>query len=241
MHCQFSSFHRVLLILLSLNAIIATSDAQSLDKFELESVVINSKSGAKIAYATIYNATQQTGTVSNLEGVFRLEAVNPEDFIQISFIGFRTVQFRASELRNLERIFLEPRAIELDEMIILADDAYLYEMIHATQKTQTNQVRAAKTYFSLESFIGEKQMEVVEAYYNGYFRGYQIDSLYLKTGRIALAKLGHRYFLSTETSTAIYMHNLFQANLYFPASPFEFNRRKMRKHFELSLISRLFR
>ena len=96
----------------------------------------------------------------------------------------------------------------------------------------------SKTYFELESYVNEHQVELVESYYNGSFMGYDLNSLDIKAGRLGLSGFKHRLFVSLETSKAMVMHKLLKENDYFPGSPIECNKHKLRKHFQLRLVSK---
>ena len=93
----------------------------------------------------------------------------------------------------------------------------------------------AKSYFELESYHNEKQLELFQGYYNGTFQGYNVVDLEMKNGRFALAPLSQRVFASTESSRALYMHDMMRPNEFFPKSPFEFNKQKLARQYTLSL------
>ena len=111
-------------------------------------------------------------------------------------------------------------------------------MVSKCRKSATYKRKKAKTYFELETHIKNKQVELVECYYNGEFEGYDLQNLALKNGRIALALYGNRFFVSTETSNALNMHKLFDYNDFFPRSPFDLNKKKLKKRYTLRLAKK---
>lgn len=201
----------------------------------VSSKLIDAKSGETIPYATIYNVRNAKGTMSNMSGDFYLPKCLPEDSIQISFIGYETKFFKAKELNEQPIIYMNTRAEFLRELTIYGDDNFLYALISRSKKTTSSKVINAKTYFSLESYIDTMQVEWLEGYYNGIYRGYEVNDLNLKNGRIALAARKNKYFVSVSSSKAQYSHRIFEYNRNFPASPFEYSKKKAKKKFKLKL------
>lgn len=68
-----------------------------------------------LASATIQNLTQRTGTISASDGVFHIQA-NPDDVIQISYVGMTTFVAKARELP--QAIYLSEKAEELAEVVV---------------------------------------------------------------------------------------------------------------------------
>lgn len=65
----------------------------------------------------IYNTRSKKGTTADLHGIFSIEAL-PNDIISISFIGYKKLLFKASELPKV--IKLAQKNEELKEVIITA-------------------------------------------------------------------------------------------------------------------------
>ena len=190
-----------------------------------------------IAYATVYNRTQGKGTITDLDGYFRLNHVQGWDTLVISFIGFHQMEFKDPLDANGKTLYMDPRTEQLREVVVTANNDYLYKFLADAKKTQSNSIRTAKTYFSLATHTDEKQIEVVEGYYNGSYRGYDLQKLDMKNGRIALAEFNNRFFVSTGSSRVLQLHELFGTNEHFPFSPLEFSKGKMKKRFDLALVS----
>lgn len=66
---------------------------------------------------SVYNIITKKGTTANAQGAFSLYAL-PNDPIQISFIGFKTLQIEASKLPIT--IVLQQKIEQLEEVIITA-------------------------------------------------------------------------------------------------------------------------
>ena len=115
----------------------------------------------------------------------------------------------ASKNSKLDTVYLKPEVLLINEAIVLADNTILYQLVSNVRKTQTRIPETAKSYFELESYNNEKQLELFQGYYNGKFNGYNVSQLEMKSGRFALAPLSKRIFASTESSKAICMHSIF--------------------------------
>jgi hypothetical protein len=211
------------------------SYAQEVDPLSISAKIIDAKTAEAIPYATIYNLRNANGTMSNLAGEFYFVNCLPNDSIRISFIGYETKFFLAKELQEKKIIYLSTRAEILGELTIYGDDNFLYALLAKSKKTTSSKVINAKTYFSLETFIDSIQVEWLEGYYNGVFRGYEVDDLNLKNGRIALAAQRNKFFVSISSSKAQYAHRIFEYNFNFPASPFEYSKSGIKKNFKLKL------
>lgn len=203
--------------------------------FAIKAVIVDSILGETIPFATIYNSSQQTGTLSDFNGAFILDQVQPNDTITFSLIGYEKAVMLANPKAVYDTIYLNPETQLIDEVVVFANNPFLYELLAQARKTQKPKKERSKAYFELESFHADKQLELFQGYYNGTFEGYNVTDLEMKNGRFALAPLSKRIFASTESSKALCMHNMMQANTFFPKSPFEFNKQKLIKHYKLSL------
>ncbi|MCH8903806.1 MAG: carboxypeptidase-like regulatory domain-containing protein [Bacteroidetes bacterium] len=208
------------------------------DTLVIDAKILDKESSEPLPYATIYNQSSARGTVSDLEGMFKLKGVTLNDTLIISYIGYSKKMIVVTRSMINEVIFLNPKAEPLTEVLVFADNSHLYDLIASCKKTRTNRSRTAKTYFSLESHINGFQVELLECYYNGEFAGYDVTELRLKNGRIGLTEFGNRFFVSTETSKALYMQKLFHKNVFFSQSPFELSKTKLKKQYDLFVKSK---
>ena len=224
-----------LLLLMCAFAFSQTADRS--DTLYVSIKLLDKQTLEKIAYATVFNRRTGKGTITNLEGDFALANLNHGDTLQISFVGYNPGNLILTQSLTNTLFYLDRKTELLNEVIISADNSYLYDMIIACQKSKYKNTQQAKTYFMLASEIDGKQTELVECYYNGTYTGYDTEDLNLKNGRIALAPFNNQFFISTESSKSIIQHKLFSRNANFPASPFQFNLAKLKRNYELRLVS----
>ena len=177
------------------------------------------------------------GTITDYNGKFLLNKVLYSDTIVCTYIGYERTIFIGEEFADYDTIYLLREAQLMDEVILLADDAVLYKLVSNSRKTNSSLISKAKTYFEMETFHDQSQLELFQGYYNGTYRGYDVSNLEMKNARFALAPISKRIFASTETSKAMYMQKLMNSNAYFPKSPFEMKMRELRNKYELSLTS----
>ncbi len=203
----------------------------------VEAILMDAQTKETIPYASIHIVNQKKGTFTDRQGFFQLQNISPKDSVVISFIGYHPLVLKPNTHFNKDTLFLKRKVEKLQEVLILSDNTLLYRLLDKSKKTQSRKLRKAKTYFSLETYTGNKKVELLECYYNGEFRGYDVQDLQLKNGRIALAEFDNRFFVSTETSVALNKYSTFKNNIYFPDSPLRYSKRKMKKRFHLDLIS----
>ncbi len=154
-----------------------------------------------------------------------------------SYIGYVKKLLIVDDPNSVKSVYLNPETQRIDEVYVTANISFLYEMVSKARKSGSKTKHIAKTYFELETYQGNKQLELFQGYYNGTYQNYNTASLEMKNGRFALAPICKRIFASTETSKAMYMHMLFDENEYFPKSPFELRKRRLKKIFSLALNS----
>ncbi|MHC1777132.1 MAG: carboxypeptidase-like regulatory domain-containing protein [Lentimicrobium sp.] len=217
-------------LFLLLSAVLA---AQSL---LIEGRVLNKATREPVAYANIYNKSLQKGTISNNEGYFRIPAVSPGDSVFVTFVGFRKQQLLLAREDPFCTVLLETSTQLLSEVVITApDDAWLRDLLVECRKQSPLATSGAKAYYELKSFIQDQQVELVESFYNVKITGYDLSSLDLKAGRLALKPFNNGLFVSIAGSRAITLLKMFGDNLYFPQSPLELSAGGIKKHFYLEL------
>lgn len=204
---------------------------------ELSAVVLDAKTLDPVPFTTIHIVNKKRGTYCNAYGVFHIDKISLSDSIVLSFIGYQSLVLDPSVHFYSDTIFLEEESTNLNEVIILGKKDQLYSLIRKSKKTKSVKVKQAKAYFSLETSSKNQQVELLECYYNGQFSAYDIKKLDLKNGRIALANFDNRFFVSTETSSALNKYHTFDNNSFFPLSPFQLSKKKLLKLYDLQLIS----
>lgn len=227
---------RILLSLLLISTFTSLLNAQG--NF-IEGKIYEQVSGGFVPYAKVYNKSIKKRTLSNEEGYFRIEIGSYTDTVTIDVIGFKSKQVVLIDQTNFYEVFLEENAQLLGEVTVRPEDnTYLYELLSGCSKTQVSTRKYSKVYYELKSYVNDKQVELVENFYNGTMLGYDLDALNLKTGRFALRDFNKTFFGSMESSKAIVMLKLFKENTYFPESPFELSKKKLKNAYHLSLHSK---
>ncbi|MDB4516818.1 carboxypeptidase-like regulatory domain-containing protein [Crocinitomicaceae bacterium] len=210
--------------------------AQSQDSLVKAGYLIDCETLQPIPYGTIFTQEDRRGTISRQNGFFRIENLTKNDSLNFRAIGFTNLRLGLNEI--FDTIFLCPKTQLLDDVIVLADTSFLFELVTKARKTQTTNARTSKAYFELQSFENEKQIELFQGYYNGKIQGYELTGLELKTAKFGLRRNKGRYFISTEASKAICLHQIFEESQYFPSNPFEMNKRNIRKNYLLQLSNK---
>lgn len=203
---------------------------------KISGITRDDSSEVAIPFANVYNKSLGKGTISNDEGYFELPYRGPGDSIVVSHLGYRPL--RTVVPPNADRLELRlvesPYLIE-DVVITAVDDPYLYELLAECRDEAVPDAREGKAYYELTTFKEREQVELVEGYYNIETQGYDIADLDIKTGRLAIKPLDNTLFVSLESSNAVLKQKLLQKVPYYPISPLQLSKRRMRKRFYLAL------
>lgn len=202
-------------------------------------VTIDDSTGAAVPYAKVYNKTLNKGTISNDDGYFELPYSGAGDSIIVSHLGYQPLRTTVPARADKIELRLRERQRLLEGIVITAsDDAYLYDLLAACRNKAVDTRRSGKAYYELTTFRGNEQVELVEGFYNVGTKGYDVTGLELKTGRLAIKPQDNTLFVSMESSNAVIKQALLQKVPYYPISPLQLSRRRMRKRFYLSLDRR---
>ncbi|WP_299536578.1 carboxypeptidase-like regulatory domain-containing protein [Ulvibacterium sp.] len=93
---------------------------------EYEGQVIDAETGNPISYVNIGIVAKSIGTVSNGDGIFRLQIdardLEGENSVLFSCLGYRTLEVPLARLKSLDREYpkvkMEPEALELNEVVV---------------------------------------------------------------------------------------------------------------------------
>lgn len=215
--------------------VISTSTFGQLNK-NIEGKISNKETGEPIPYANLYNHTSGNGTISNLDGYFTIKVNSVKDSIAISYIGFNNQTISLESGKRFYEIYLSESPQLLTEIVISPkDDSFLFDLIDVCKKNQSDLNTTSKAYWELKSYRDDTQMEMVEGFYNAQIKGYELQSLELKTSRLAIRSYQDRLFGSLESSRAITMLKSLDRNRYFPDSPLTLPKRKAKKNYYLYL------
>jgi hypothetical protein len=104
---------RIFLILVLLGALVPAGHAQS-----LTSRIVDGQTGEAVPFATVVTGANK-GTITNEEGYFSLDTASlGSDSIQISCMGYETLEIAANGLKENEILRLTPATIRLNEVRI---------------------------------------------------------------------------------------------------------------------------
>jgi hypothetical protein len=212
--------------------------AQERKGISIEAVVLDASNGSVLPLVNIREMNSGKGTVTNRDGWFRMESLDDSDSLIFSFVGFQTLILSLDQVLERNEIMLSPQINLLEEVSVYSDNTFLYSLVSDLKKNRSKSLQEARTYFSLNSFFGEKRVELIECYYNAGYRSGDLQYMNLKNGRIVVDKYKNRYFVNRETSQPIAEFRTFQKNDYFPESPFHMGATNIKKHYDLSVRSR---
>ena len=199
--------------------------------------VKDAKTKEPLPYCSISVKNSGKGSLTNPEGVFNISVYLKKDTLLFSYMGYIPFVISADKLYQDKEVYLQRKEVLLQKVTIHADNDFLYTILERCRmklvSDQTN--RVSKVYYGEETATREQPVELVECYYNGYMKGTAIEELRFKNGRIGLAELDNRYFLTLNSSKAISIIELTKKSDYSPANPFQFRTREMKKYFSLEL------
>ncbi len=220
----------------------------------IEARVTDAATGAALPWCNVWLIGQKNGTITNAEGLFRLEVKNTNDSLMFSYLGYRSKTLSVRQLKAQPLVGLNASETMLDEITVHAGNEYLYDIFESCRKQlQKNRTsNQSKVYFVLETLgaMDESKypifpaplyqtysknylpVELLECFYNANLQGEQLEKLEFKNGKTALAANGN-YFVSRSTSLAWTQFSLSEKNDLFPAIPFQFSKSGMKKLFNL--------
>lgn len=227
--------HLLLIVFLSIFQLaFAQQDSSLFINGRLTDVFMNEP----IPFVTVYNKTLHQGTITAEDGYFRLRISSAKDSVIVSAIGYKPLVVKLFQNQEYYSVEMEANATNLDEVVVLpADETPLFEVLQKCLKHKSIR-ETGKSYYMLRSFREEKQVELVEGYYNINVNGYDVEDLELKAGRLALQTYEDRYFTSQAGSDAIVQLKTFEENRYFPQTPLNVKLKEAQKLFRLEIQSR---
>ncbi|MEI6457079.1 MAG: carboxypeptidase-like regulatory domain-containing protein [bacterium] len=177
------------------------------------------------------------GAITNSEGTFVITVNVSKDTLLFSYVGYKAMEIPSSGLSRKSIVFMERTGIQLEEVTVHADNDYLYDILDKCRNkmVKDKQYHEAKVYYGIETQTKEQPIELLECYYNGYMKGSSIESLIFRNGRIGLAELDKRYFLTLNSSKAISRMNLIRQDPDYPSIPLQFTKKAIKKMFGLTM------
>ncbi|MBI9069370.1 MAG: carboxypeptidase-like regulatory domain-containing protein [Salinivirgaceae bacterium] len=206
----------------------------------IDGIISDKNTNKTLAYANVSAIQSNNGTASNMNGYFKLENIAASDTIVISYIGYEKLYITGKDW-NVKKYYLVPKSELLFETSVYSNNDFLYEKFIILKKHKHRENSIAKTYFYLNTIISDSIVELIEAFYNGEFKGYDTKDLYFENAQIAVkpykCESEKYYFISSETSKLFSKYSLFSKNENFPRNPFELNFSQLKKYYDLKLLS----
>lgn len=223
----------------------------------IKATVKDSKTKEPLDFSNVAIKGTKKGTITNSEGVFSISVDITKDILIISYLGYENKTISAEELLQKPQILLVKKGYVLQEVSVHSDNDYLYDIMGKCRERliKNNTSNTAKVYYGMETEsktlsmeyqeskgsaiinnVPEEQkeepVELLECFYNGYFKGINLQELRFKNGRTALAAKDN-YFLTLNSSKAISKVLLVDKNKDFPVIPFQCNDNNMKRLFNI--------
>lgn len=206
----------------------------------LSGLVLDSVSKEPLAYAHVGIPGDAKGTITNGEGMFRLDDVPTNSLVQLSYIGYEMLTLNASDALSRDTFYLQPSSVALEGLVIYADNDILYQEVARCARQMRGVPRfTSRTYYTHETVVNEEPIELLESFFNANVDGNGVVDLKFKNGRAGLPTLGNSYFFNFQNSEVINRLNLIEQSDLFPANPLQMKIGKMKKRFELRALPSL--
>lgn len=200
--------------------------------------VLDADTQEPLPYCSIAITGSTRGTITNADGDFRLRVENESDTIRFSYVGYVTLSIPVRDLIRQREVLMRSSSTQLREVEVFPNDELYERVVRAGRALRTLAPYVARTYFELGTHLGDRPVEVVEAFHNARFKGGRITALDLKHGRIGMAPVDGRYFVNLNTSKAMVLFDPAAGNAYFPDSPLQWGSvRQLRRAYTVELVS----
>lgn len=225
-----------LLIRFLLSSIFVICLQSSFSQTIITGVVRDAQTGEALPYSSIAVKSTAKGTIANADGIFSLPSNLHGDTLVFSYLGFERMEIPAKELIRIKEIMLKRKEILLQEIVVHSNDDYLYEILNQCRKNllKNRDENVSKVYYGIGTQTKDHPVELLECYYNGYLNGISVNGLSLKNGRIGLAEMDKRYFLTLNSSKGISRMSLICKMDDYPSLPLQMTKREAKKLFRLS-------
>jgi len=203
----------------------------------VKGIVRDSLSQNPLPFASVSVVNTNKGTISNEEGVFMVSVGKHDLQIAISYIGYKSQIIDIDKNDSLLQILLVQVKHSLGELVISADDDYLYDMVmKVRKKLKKSESVQSKLYFKNYTDESEKPLELLECYFNAYYTNSHLDSLQIKNGRIGLSTDDEGYFTNRNPSRFIKHVNLLYRKEFFPLIPLQLNKKELKTNYSITRI-----
>ncbi|HMC98356.1 MAG TPA: carboxypeptidase-like regulatory domain-containing protein, partial [Flavobacteriales bacterium] len=195
---------------------------------------VDAETHAPLPYCSVVVQGTTQGTITNADGFFRLAADSLRDTLVFSYVGYARRALPAGALAGGGDVLLDPSVTHMREVEVRANDDRLYQLVaRCAQGLRMYAAHPAKLYFEMSTHMDERPVEVLEAFYNVRINGPHVEDLMLKQGRIGIAPVDGRYFVSLDVTKAMSLLDIREAHPKFPMSPFQWTKaRALARHYE---------
>jgi hypothetical protein len=225
-----------LFAVLSLLLLFRPMALQSQGASEIEGRILDATTKEPVQFVNVYNTTSQKGTISNIDGYFRITIGDLRDSILVIFIGYKTQAVKLRKDVYFYTIYFEESLQLLNEIVVTPkEDTYLIDLLEKCKKNSSDFKSEGKAYFELKTYRDNAQMELLEGYANVEVFGYELSDLSLKAGRVALQPYENRLFASLESSRVVARMKLWNSNPLFPLQPLTLTKWEVKRNYDLYL------
>lgn len=208
--------------------------------YTVHGIVVDAFTNEKLPLVQVSNSRLKRATHTTNEALFILELDSLSDKIDFKLLGYQPLQLTGFDCQKKDTIHLIPEAHFIDEVVILADNSLLYQLVSSCKKNRPKQKSIAKSFVEIQTFSAERQIELLQGYYNAEFDGYELVDLKTKNVRFGLQPLNTMLFTSLPVSKMFYEHKLFEANELFPGNPLMYSAKELRKKYQLFLNTKFY-
>lgn len=197
--------------------------------------VLDAATKEPLSYCSVGIVGSRVGTITNEEGAFAIHADVMRDTLTFSFVGYFKRSLPASVLLPGKDVLLDPSTTELRELEVRPESDALYELVvRCAKNTRRSTGDAAKLYFEMNTHMDGQPVEVLECFYNASIDGPHIEELDLKHGRVGIAPLNNRYFVSLDMTKAMSLFDVRNDKVKFPMNPLLWTTvRSLRKRYRI--------
>ncbi|HKL02058.1 MAG TPA: hypothetical protein VJ911_00230, partial [Cryomorphaceae bacterium] len=172
----------------------------------------------------------------NEDGYFNIDFAEPGDTLGFSFLGYDPVEITYSSVGSIVK--LERKTLELTAFTVsAASDPYFDILAKCRKELKKSTRHFCRAYLELHTNVQDIPGEVIEMYYNADVRSGNLYELTYKSGRQGIAKIDNSYFLSLSTTGIFQRFKPVEGDPNMPTNPLELSKRKMKKAYNLSLLS----
>ena len=141
-----SIFARTAMLVIMIAAGLTNLFGQSVTK--IRGKVTDAETGEAIPFANVYFHRDQSGTITDFDGIYNISTSYPEDSIEISYVGYKSQKKPIKQWVTQTIDFkLEPDVINLKELNVYAGENPSWQILRDVVKnSKENDKRALDAY-----------------------------------------------------------------------------------------------